>query len=236
MDFEFIENSVVIIPFVYKGYRLEKNEKMRFRCLFRNAEGDFPYTLDMDEDNKLISGSDGKYTITFDMGRYGILSGRYEFDLSLVLESGSLVTVKSKDGCCINVVPAAEGLYKPNGEIFFGADFIVEEGTTDIWHWRKYNSGVAECWGTVNHVLEEEVEAGGNFEFICSLPFAFSKRPLSFIHAAQMAYQIKKSYTLTAPEVDSKRNLVIYSQLESGQKIPVESTASFRIIVKGEWK
>ncbi len=236
MDFEFIENSVVIIPFVYKGYRLGKNEKMRFRCLFKNTEGDFPYTSELEEDNKLISGTDGKYTITFDMGRYGILPGRYEFDLSLVLESGSLVTVKSKDGCCINVVPAAEGLYKPNGEVFFGADFIVEEGSDELWHWRKYNSGAAECWGAVNHLLTEEVAVGGSFEFVCPLPFSFIKRPLAFVHVIGMAYQIKKSYTLTAPEVDSKNYMVIYSQLESGQKIPAESTASFRIIVKGEWK
>lgn len=26
-------------------------------------------------------------------------------------------------------------------------DFIVEEGTSGMWHYRKWNSGVAECWG-----------------------------------------------------------------------------------------
>ena len=27
-------------------------------------------------------------------------------------------------------------------------DYIVEEGTSGIWTYRKWNSGIAECWGT----------------------------------------------------------------------------------------
>lgn len=27
-------------------------------------------------------------------------------------------------------------------------DFIVEQGTSGIWTYRKWNSGIAECWGT----------------------------------------------------------------------------------------
>ena len=27
------------------------------------------------------------------------------------------------------------------------ADFVVEQGTSDIWTYRKWNSGIAECWG-----------------------------------------------------------------------------------------
>ena len=27
------------------------------------------------------------------------------------------------------------------------ADYIVEEGTSGIWSYRKWNSGIAECWG-----------------------------------------------------------------------------------------
>ena len=28
-----------------------------------------------------------------------------------------------------------------------GIDWIVEEGTSGIWTYRKWNSGIAECWG-----------------------------------------------------------------------------------------
>lgn len=30
------------------------------------------------------------------------------------------------------------------------ADYIVEQGTSDIWTYRKWNSGISECWGTVS--------------------------------------------------------------------------------------
>lgn len=28
-------------------------------------------------------------------------------------------------------------------------DYIVEQGTSGIWTYRKWNSGIAECWGSV---------------------------------------------------------------------------------------
>ena len=31
-----------------------------------------------------------------------------------------------------------------------GTDYITEEGTDGIWTYRKWNSGIAECWGTSN--------------------------------------------------------------------------------------
>ena len=27
------------------------------------------------------------------------------------------------------------------------ADYVVEQGTDGIWTYRKWNSGIAECWG-----------------------------------------------------------------------------------------
>ena len=30
------------------------------------------------------------------------------------------------------------------------SDFVVEQGTSGIWTYRKWNSGIAECWGTSN--------------------------------------------------------------------------------------
>lgn len=112
LNYEFIENSVIMIPFVYKGYRLEGDEKIRFRCLFKTKEGDFSYVLDMTEDNVNEAGKDGRFTITLDMGKHGIIPGRYTFDLSLVLESGSTVTIKPQTECYIDVVPGVKGTEK----------------------------------------------------------------------------------------------------------------------------
>lgn len=30
-----------------------------------------------------------------------------------------------------------------------GADFIVEQGTSGIWTYRKWSSGICECWGSI---------------------------------------------------------------------------------------
>ena len=29
-------------------------------------------------------------------------------------------------------------------------DFVIEEGTDGIWTYRKWNSGISECWGSVD--------------------------------------------------------------------------------------
>lgn len=34
------------------------------------------------------------------------------------------------------------------GAIITPADYIVEQGTSGIWTYRKWNSGIAECWGS----------------------------------------------------------------------------------------
>ena len=33
------------------------------------------------------------------------------------------------------------------------ADYIAEQGTSGIWTYRKWNSGIAECWGTHTETL-----------------------------------------------------------------------------------
>ena len=44
------------------------------------------------------------------------------------------------------------------------ADFVVEQGTTGIWTYRKWNSGMAECWGTTTvSVLCKNQSGSGYF-------------------------------------------------------------------------
>lgn len=41
------------------------------------------------------------------------------------------------------------------------ADYVVEQGTSGIWTYRKWNSGIAECWGevTVNTAITDALGA-----------------------------------------------------------------------------
>lgn len=44
----------------------------------------------------------------------------------------------------------SQGTEKPSG----AADFVTEQGTSGIWTYRKWNSGIAECWGSVYEVKD----------------------------------------------------------------------------------
>ena len=53
-------------------------------------------------------------------------------------------------------------------------DYIVEQGTSGIWTYRKWNSGIAECWGTQEKTATATYQA-----FVMSYPSGlFSESPL----------------------------------------------------------
>ncbi len=39
-------------------------------------------------------------------------------------------------------------------------DYIVEQGTSGIWTYRKWNSGIAECWGTYSYTATSTTQWG----------------------------------------------------------------------------
>lgn len=49
------------------------------------------------------------------------------------------------------------------------ADFVVEQGTSGIWTYRKYNSGIAECWGICSASYKADFVAYDQID----LPFTF---------------------------------------------------------------
>lgn len=50
-----------------------------------------------------------------------------------------------------------------------GADFITEEGTEGIWTYRKWNSGLAECWGTLEETITGWTAWGTLYEGTASI-------------------------------------------------------------------
>lgn len=50
------------------------------------------------------------------------------------------------------------------------ADCIVEQGTSDIWTYRKWNSGIAECWGRVSVASRTYTANGGYYNVTGSPP------------------------------------------------------------------
>ena len=41
-------------------------------------------------------------------------------------------------------------------------DYIVEQGTSGIWTYRKWNSGIAECWGTNSYTVNFDTQIASN--------------------------------------------------------------------------
>ena len=63
-------------------------------------------------------------------------------------------------------------------------DYVVEQVTGGSWTYRKWNSGIAECWCAVNDTVTYEVEVfGGYLYYTGSYTY-----PLNFISAPTVSY------------------------------------------------
>jgi hypothetical protein len=63
------------------------------------------------------------------------------------------------------------------------ADWVTESGTTGIWAWRKWASGIKECWGKVPFSNSTCNTAWGNVYVspaitVPNYPFTFSELPV----------------------------------------------------------
>ncbi len=59
------------------------------------------------------------------------------------------------------------------------ADYVVEEGTTGGWTYRKWNSGVAECWCKKTVVFDENEKVSAGFSDTNGNPFYIVRYTLS---------------------------------------------------------
>lgn len=61
-------------------------------------------------------------------------------------------------------------------------DYVVEQGTSGIWTYRKWNSGVVECWGVHTFTGEVNTVKGniyvGEREFIALPTNLFAEKPM----------------------------------------------------------
>ena len=66
-------------------------------------------------------------------------------------------------------------------------DYVIEEGTSGIWRYRKWESGLAECWGNSSQTIDVDNvwDAAGNFVYGTGspvlYPFTFTEPPSCLI-------------------------------------------------------
>ena len=105
-------------------------------------------------------------------------------------------------------------------------EYVVEQGTSEGWVYRKWNSGIAECWGVFGHT-----EGSADYiQFDIPYPFAFIETPVVVVSADGQGgyaktispYNNTKSTTLARIAYKNSSSSSVFSQ--------------FNIHVIGKWK
>lgn len=111
-------------------------------------------------------------------------------------------------------------------------DYIVEQGTSGIWTYRKWNSGVAECWGLDSASFAMTTQIGSSGHYYAIRTVSISALGLLTIQNVQAIGQGGGYYFSTKVEdyTTSQIRLTAFSILSYTQNI----THSIYII--GTWK
>lgn len=105
-------------------------------------------------------------------------------------------------------------------------DFVIAQGTSGDWTYRKWNSGIAECWGLLT-VIPIEATTHARQDFY--LPFTFSEVPRAL--ATSNAYsQVEVSATVATTVV------AIIVDVREGAIFNAGSNIKTAVHVIGRWK
>ena len=109
-------------------------------------------------------------------------------------------------------------------------DYVVEQGTDGIWTYRKWNSGIAECWGVYKTTSETLFELSISLgSCTISFPFAFLQKPV--VTASFGASNLARSHIAYVDT--TKEGVNIYGNLEENA---VGIDCWFNICAVGRWK
>lgn len=118
------------------------------------------------------------------------------------------------------------------------ADFVIEQGTQDIWTYRKWASGVAECFGRSSIETEFTNTWGQNYVSnertpLINYPFTFVERP---IETAQLTFDRYAVWTCSdAGCLNTAEHCGQYKGIR-GKDIPQAAKMYIDFQVQGRWK
>lgn len=149
-----------------------------------------------------------------------------------------MVSLRYTPECTVKATPVFDwgekdfnvnGTFKINEQAV--ADFVVEQGIYGSWNYRKWNSGLAECWGQAAKTINVSQGAGslyysGTFAGLDYPPqVAFVKAPSCFAALRANAY---KAWLTTAEEgtlVKTPGYMILAPNANSGNQYTVEYRA-----------
>ena len=107
-------------------------------------------------------------------------------------------------------------------------DYIVEQGTSGIWTYRKWNSGIAECWGEYSKTEPAHTNDIGIYVYF---PFTFKSAPLVNVGFKGGGWDYYVAYA-----IGGENTTTTYSRLSYTNNFSESTTITGQIIVKGKWK
>ena len=120
-------------------------------------------------------------------------------------------------------------------------DYIVAHGTSGIWTWRKWASGVAECWGevsklqTLNNAWGNLYTAGSGYFTRQSYPFAFSDRPQEIV-TGHWPDNLSWAAAESGSGLNTTTQSAAYNVIRNGDVSGYTGTSYLHLYVIGRWK
>lgn len=112
-------------------------------------------------------------------------------------------------------------------------DYIVEQGTNGDWTYRKWNSGIAECWGTVSVNVTSYIAWGNQYY---SSPYCTATFPTDLFVSIPVVTAIRTGGAEGTTVVGGVSKTGITTMYILRPIVPPNGTLYFSVCANGNWK
>ena len=133
-----------------------------------------------------------------------------------------------------NEILGVDGTLEINGDVYINSKlvkaWVVDSGTTDGWHWKKYTDGTWEAW-TMKSYTPASSTQGGNMWYsdtkYCDLPFATTDAISHGMTNYSFCYTLMHGY-------DNQNNRISFRICRNAGAVPT-SSMSVRLWANGTY-
>ena len=112
-----------------------------------------------------------------------------------------------------------------------GVDYVVDQGVSDIWTYRKWASGIAECWGKGTKTMTHYATYGGFYAYYTD--FTLPSGLFTSITEHHYIATVGTGFAIPAGgQVTSTTNFRVYTLSSSSGS----QSCTFDMVAKGRWK
>lgn len=152
-----------VVTDALQGFDKSKNYSVQIRAI-DNIEQSDPLTIDVPSESVYMHRPKGGKG----MGLGGYMSNDETQDVGTL---DVYWKIKAREGICF---------VDENGAVSDVVDFVVDQKTSGDWTYRKWNSGIAECWAIIRYDTHSSYNIEGSDYYHngkVNLPFAFTAPP-----------------------------------------------------------